>query len=232
MVSLKEPRIRIAPSLLSADFGRLKDEIAMVEDGGADLLHLDIMDGHFVPNLSFGVPVVEKIRGYTDLYFDTHVMITEPYKYAEPFIKAGSNNYTFHIEATNEPRRVIEHIRGMDCDVGVSLNPGTEAGTIGALLSEVDLVLVMSVWPGFAGQGFIVDVLPKVTEIRGKLGTGQRLEIDGGIGPDTVEEAARAGADTFVSGCAVFGAPDPVAAMDLIRERATAGAENQQGRNA
>ncbi len=221
-MDLKEPRIRIAPSLLAADFGRLKEEIAMVEEGGADLLHLDIMDGHFVPNLSFGVPVVEKIRGYTDLYFDTHVMITDAYKYAEPFIKAGSNNYTFHIEVTDEPRRIIERVRSMDCDVGVSLNPGTSAGEIEPIIAHVDVVLVMSVWPGFAGQSFIPDVLGKTAEIRRMLRPDQRLEIDGGIGPDTVEQAARAGADTFAAGFAIFGASDPVAAMNRIREVALA----------
>ncbi len=222
MKDLKEPRIRIAPSLLSADFGRLKEQIAMVEDGGADLLHLDIMDGHFVPNLSFGVPVIEKIRGCTELYFDTHVMIADPYKYAEPFIKAGSNNYTFHIEATNEPRKVIDHVRGLNCDVGIALNPDTPFGAIEPMIPEVDVVLVMSVWPGFGGQRFIADVLPKVAEISRNLRPDQRLEIDGGIDAQTVGSAAENGADTFVAGFAIFGASDPVAAMARIREEAQA----------
>lgn len=224
-MNLKEPRIRIAPSLLSADFGRLKEEIARVEQGGADLLHLDIMDGHFVPNLSFGVPVVEKIRGYTDLYFDTHVMITDPGKFAEPFIKAGSNNYTFHIEATDKPLEIIRQVRNLSCDVGVALNPTTGAERITPILSQVDMVLVMSVWPGFGGQRFSPEVLPKIEEIRGQLRPDQRLEVDGGIDPDTVGAAARAGADTFVAGLAVFGDPDPVAAMKRIRLQA-----EEQGR--
>lgn len=222
MTNLKEPRIRIAPSLLSADFGRLKDELAMLEEAGADLVHLDIMDGHFVPNLSFGVPVVEKIRAYCDLFFDTHVMISDPMKYAEPFIKAGSNNYTFHIEATDEPKSIIEFVHGMNCGVGVSLNPTTPAASIAEVIDEIDIVLVMSVWPGFGGQTFMAEVLPKVRELKSRLRDDQRLEIDGGISEEVVERVVRAGADTLVAGSAIFGDSDPAAAIRRMREQALA----------
>lgn len=217
---LAEPRIRIAPSLLSADFGRLKEEIAMVAEGGADLLHLDIMDGHFVPNLSLGVPVVEKIRPLTDLYFDTHVMIEDPLKFAEPFIKAGSNHYTFHIETTSDAHRLIDRIHDLGATAGVCLNPSTPAEDLDGILREVDLVLVMSVWPGFSGQAFIADVLPKAAQISRKLRPDQRLEFDGGINVDTVAAPAAAGADTFAAGSAIFGAADPAVAIGAIRSTA------------
>lgn len=214
---LGAPRIRIAPSLLAADFARLADEVARIEAGGAELLHLDVMDGHFVPNISFGVPVIEKLRPVSRLFFDTHLMITDPLKYAAPFVKAGSDLLTFHIEVAPEPMKVIDHIRSLGARVGITLNPGTDVADILPIIDSVDLVLVMSVWPGFGGQKFIESSLDKLRELRGRLRPEQRLEIDGGIGPDTVQRAVAAGADTLVAGSAVFGRPDPVAAMnDLL----------------
>jgi ribulose-phosphate 3-epimerase len=218
--ALLEPRIRIAPSLLSADFGRLREELAMIAEAGADLVHLDIMDGHFVPNLSFGVPVVEKIRCYSDLYFDTHVMITDPLKYAEPFIKAGSNNYSFHIETVSDARPVVDHIHELGAQAGVVLNPSTPADAVDAVLGKVELVLVMSVWPGFGGQAFMAEVLPKAAAISRKLRPNQRLEFDGGIDATTVVQAAASGADTFVAGSAIFGTVNPPAALREIRRAA------------
>jgi len=205
---LAEPRIRVAPSLLAADFARLADHVRQVEDAGAEVLHLDVMDGHFVPNISFGVPVIEKLRPASKLFFDTHLMITDPVKYAEPFIKAGSDLLTFHIEVTDDPMKVVEHIRRLGARVGVSLNPGTEATALWPVIEAVDLVLVMSVWPGFGGQKFIPDSLDKLRTIRPRLRPDQRLQVDGGIGPDTAAAVVRAGADTLVAGSAVFNGPD------------------------
>ena len=214
---MAKPGIRVAPSLLSADFARLADEVARVEAGGAEVLHLDVMDGHFVPNISFGVPVIEKLRPISKLFFDTHLMITDPLKYAEPFVKAGSDLITFHIEVAPEPTAVIEHIRSLGVNAGVTLNPGTPASAIAPVVEAVDLVLVMSVWPGFGGQSFIASALDKLREIRTLLRPEQRLEVDGGIGPATVAAAARAGADTLVAGSAVFGRSDPAAAMNELQ---------------
>jgi len=210
---LAEPEIRIAPSLLSADFGRLAEQVAAVEAAGATVLHLDVMDGHFVPNISFGVPVIASLRKHTKMFFDAHLMIAEPGRYAESFVKAGCDLITFHIEVADSPADLIRHIRSFGASVGISLNPATPASTLEPILDQVDMVLVMSVWPGFGGQKFIRNVLPKVTEIRRRLSRHQRLEIDGGIDAETIGDAAVAGADTFVAGTAVFRASDPASAV-------------------
>ncbi len=217
---LAEPRLRIAPSLLAADFSRLTEEIGRIEAGGAEILHLDVMDGHFVPNISFGVPVIEKIRPVSKLFFDTHLMITDPLKYAEPFVKAGADLLTFHIEVADEPRRVIDHIRKLGARVGITLNPSTPVDDIANAIPEVDMVLIMSVWPGFGGQRFIEASIDKLAACRTMLQPWQRLEVDGGIGPETARQVIRAGADTLVAGSAVFGRPDPVAAMEEILRQA------------
>ncbi len=210
----------MAPSLLAADFSQLAPAVAQIETAGATVLHLDVMDGHFVPNISFGVPVIASLRARTQMLFDAHLMIAEPQRYAEAFVKAGCDHITFHIEVTDQPTEVIRAIRGLGASVGVSLNPTTPASAIESIVGEVDMVLVMSVWPGFGGQSFMRDVLPKVEELRRRLGDHQRLEVDGGIDADTIGDAASAGADTFVAGTAVFRNPDPPAAMKTLRDLA------------
>jgi len=207
------PGIRVAPSVLSADFGHLAEAVSAVESAGAELLHLDIMDGHFVPNISFGVPVVASIRTCTNLFLDAHLMISDPHRYAKPFVEAGCDHLTFHIETTDQPLALVEHIRNLGVTVGVSLNPTTPASAIDPILEHVDLVLVMSVWPGFGGQRFIPEVLAKVRTLRTRLESHQRLQIDGGIDVQTVGLAAKAGADTFVAGTAVFAQADPAEAF-------------------
>ncbi len=208
-----EPGIRMALSLLAADFGRLEEGVSAVEAAGAQILHLDVMDGHFVPNISFGPPVIASLRKCTRLFFDAHLMIAEPKRYAEAFVKAGCDLVTFHIEVTDEPEAVVEHVRKLGASVGVALNPTTPLSAINPIINAVDMVVIMSVWPGFGGQKFIQDVLPKVAELRGLLEDHQRLQIDGGVDPQTIGPAAAAGADTFVAGTAIFGEPDPPAAM-------------------
>jgi ribulose-phosphate 3-epimerase len=208
---------QIAPSVLSADFANLASEIAEGTAAGVEVVHLDIMDGHFVPNLTFGPPVVAWIRKCTDAVLDTHLMITNPEKYAERFAEAGSDHITFHVETVRDPAAFVKTLRGLGVTVGVTLNPGTPVAAIEAVAPLCDMVLVMTVNPGFGGQAFMDDAAQKCIRLRQLVGPEVRIEVDGGIDPTTVGTAKRYGADTFVAGNAIFAQPDRAAAIAAIR---------------
>jgi len=216
----------IAPSILAADFSRLGEEIARVEQGGADLLHVDVMDGHFVPNLTFGPMIVKAIDKLTRLRLSTHLMMTDPEPFAEAFVKAGSDDVIVHIESYPDPRRVLGKIQGFGARRGLTLNPETPFEAIEPFLKDVDVLLVMSVHPGFGGQAFIPEALPKLTrarELKSRHGYAYEIHIDGGIDLDTGPKAAEAGAEVLVAGSAIFKAPDPRARVEEMRRVAAQG---------
>ena len=200
-------KIQISPSILSADFSQLGNEIKRLEEGGADMIHVDVMDGHFVPNLTIGPPVIKALREYTKLPFDVHLMISPVHKYIQDYADAGANIITIHPEATENLKDSIKHIKELNKKVGVSLNPETKIDLVTSLLEEIDLVLIMSVNPGFGGQKFMPEVLDKVKELR-KIKNQKNLdfdiEIDGGINFDNNKLAIEAGANILVSGTAIF----------------------------
>jgi ribulose-phosphate 3-epimerase len=208
----------LAPSILSADFANLGSEIAQVVKAGVRMVHLDVMDGHFVPNITMGPVVVKWIRQCTNAFLDTHLMITNPEKYAEPFAKAGADLITFHIETVKDPTEFVKYLRGLGVQVGVTLNPPTEAKTIEKVAPLCDMVLVMTVNPGFGAQAFIDDAAQKCRQIRQWVGPSVRIQVDGGIYADTIVKARDYGADTFVAGNAIFGQPDRAAAIRTLLE--------------
>jgi ribulose-phosphate 3-epimerase len=214
----KPGTIEVVPSILSADFARLADELAVIESAGVKVVHLDVMDGHFVPNITIGPPVVAKLRQHSNLVFDSHLMISEPAKYIEAFAEAGVNNLTFHIEVTDEPRRIVDRIHELGCTAGITLNPETPVESIAEVAPHCDMVLVMTVHPGFGGQKFMNEAAQKVITVREIVGPDVRVEVDGGIDPETTPLVVSYGADTLVAGNAVFGRPDRVAAINAIRK--------------
>jgi len=210
--------VKIAPSLLSADFGHLESEIASVTEGGADLLHLDVMDGHFVPNLTFGPFIVEAIRKLSDLPLDCHLMIEDPLTYGPQFAAAGADIVTFHAEVASEPGPIFDAIEEAGAKAGMVVNPDTDVRVLEPWLDRCAMVLIMSVFPGFAGQSFIPEVLDKVRTLRGEFGYERDIEIDGGVSVDTAAACMEAGANVLVAGSAIYGKRDRAAAIDAIRE--------------
>jgi ribulose-phosphate 3-epimerase len=216
----KTGTIEIAPSILSADFARLADEIAVIESAGVSIVHLDVMDGHFVPNITIGPPVIAKLRKYSKLVFDSHLMISEPAKYAERFVEAGVNHITFHIETSDEPEKLVDKIHRLGCTAGICLNPDTPVEAIEAVAPLCDMVLVMTVHPGFGAQQFMPEAAKKIIKVREIVGPDIRVEVDGGIDPQTAPLVVSYGADTIVAGNAIFSKPDRIAAINALREAA------------
>jgi ribulose-phosphate 3-epimerase len=215
--------IRIAPSLLSSDFARLAEEIARVEEAGADWLHVDVMDGHFVPNLTIGPPVVAAIKKAATKPLDVHLMIEDPWSYADAFLDAGADVFTFHVEVADrgDAHGLIEAVKRRGRRAAMAINPDGDPNALTPYVHELDMVLVMSVFPGFGGQRFMPEVLRSVRALRDWGFTGE-IEMDGGIGPDTIVACAEAGTNVFVAGTAIFGAPDVRRRIADLRRLATA----------
>lgn len=220
MSDLRLPKagtIEIAPSILNADFARLADEVAEIESAGVSMVHLDVMDGHFVPNITIGPPVIAELRKVSSLVFDAHLMISEPARYAQTFVEAGANHVTFHIEVAENGPVLIDKLHRMGATAGICLNPETPIDAVEKIAPLCDMVLVMTVRPGFGGQKFMPEAAEKVIKVREIVGPDIRIEVDGGIDPHTTPTVVSYGADTLVVGNAIFSKPDRVAAINAIR---------------
>lgn len=214
-------RKKISPSILAADFARLGEECAAMEKAGVDELHIDVMDGHFVPNISYGAPIMRSLRKVNKMFFDTHLMISEPLRYAEDFVRAGADRITFHLECDDDPMEVIEKIRALGASPAIALKPKTPADAAFPYIPYVDMVLVMTVEPGFGGQKFMEDMMPKVRTIREFADENGfetlSVQVDGGVDAVTAQKAAGAGADNFVAGSALFRQDDYTKAVAELR---------------
>ncbi|MGH9456370.1 MAG: ribulose-phosphate 3-epimerase [Thermoanaerobaculia bacterium] len=216
--------VKIAPSILSADFARLAAALAVVEEGGGDIVHVDVMDGHFVPNITLGPPVVRSIREATSLPLDCHLMIEKPQRYIDAFLEAGANMISVHVEADPHLHRALDRIRSGGAKAGIAINPATPAESVADALGYCDFLLVMTVNPGFGGQKFIAGVVDKLRRLRGMIRERRlpvALEVDGGIDPTTARGVVEAGAEILVAGSAVFGSADPAQAIRTLRNAAT-----------
>lgn len=212
--------VLITPSVLNADLGRLRENIAAAAEGGAEWIHVDVMDGHFVPNLSFGAPIIRALRKLTDLPLDVHLMVEHPERYIDEYADSGASVFTLHAEATAHVQRHLARVRERGMKAGLALNPGTPPTVLEEVWHDVDLVLVMTVNPGFGGQKYLRTSAEKIRRVRSLLDARQhhaRIEVDGGITVETIADAHGAGADTFVAGMAVFGQPDPAEAVRALK---------------
>ena len=215
LTQLDPQTVTVAPSILAANFSRLGDEIQAVERAGAEVIHVDVMDGHFVPNISMGPPVVKSIRGVTSLPMDVHLMLTHPARYADAFLEAGADHITVHVESEGDLPALLEHIASTGASTGITLRPGTPVSEVVPYMDQIDLILVMTVEPGFGGQSFMVDQLPKIQELRCLIDRGSRpihLQVDGGIAARTAPQVIAAGGRMLVAGSSVFRAPEGIVA--------------------
>ncbi len=219
----KKFMIKISPSILSSDYGNLSAELKRMEDCGADMLHIDVMDGHFVPNITLGAPIVKCIRKSSDLPFDVHLMISDPYKYIPDFVNAGSDIITFHVESDSDIEKTIDLILASGKKAGLSVKPKTPIEAVYPYLDKLSMVLVMTVEPGFGGQSFMEDMMPKVSAVKSEIerrGLDIDIQVDGGINKDTISVAAKAGANVFVSGNAIFSSDDAKKTIAEFKEKA------------